>query len=65
MAFPDKILGIAIGWKDRGLVGVNYDGDHNETYTAHSFCRTRARIGIENEEIFLFCPKCLCKIDLN
>jgi len=61
--FPKKILGIKIGWQDRGQVGENYIGDDIVRYSSHIFCRTRLRVGKEKEATFLYCPKCLIKID--
>ena len=60
--FPKKILWFFIGWKDLGK-RKNWIKDEKEYITLHEFCKNRARIGIENGEIFIYCP--VCKIKLN
>ena len=62
--FPNKILFIPYGWKDRGGVAEDYDY-HSETfqYFSCSRCKTRARIGIDYDTSrFIFCPKCIVKL---
>ena len=61
--FPKKILGIAIGWSDRGGVDGTYVADGVSNYIVHKFCNTRARIGLEKGVSFKFCSKCMIKID--
>ena len=57
--FPHKNwFGRPQGWKDLGNVGADYKSDGVETTSCHAFCRTRLRVGKENEKRFLYCPKC-------
>ena len=67
--FPKKLLGlIPDGWQDRGEVGATPHETNKEweVFTSHTFCRTRAHIGIETtgkeRTSFMFCPKCLIKL---
>ena len=60
--FPKTILGIEIGWKERGRVGGDYKGSGMYSYTTHKLCSTIARIGLEDGRAFLYCPKCLIKL---
>lgn len=63
MAFPKKILGIAIGWSDLGRVNTEHVSEGLVRYASHSFCRTRARVGKRKDEtVFLYCPKCMVKL---
>jgi hypothetical protein len=64
MAFPKTILGIAIGWEKRGKVRGVYGGEKG--LTAHDACfrcRSILCVGRENNSSFLYCPKCLVKIN--
>ena len=62
MSFPKTFLKIPIGWQKRGEVGSESISKDRITYIAHNRCQTRACIGRENDEAFLYCPKCLIKI---
>jgi len=53
--FPNKILGIPVGWKDKG--------NPSSLTERHSYCNSYVHIGIENGEIFKFCPICLIKLE--
>lgn len=67
MPFPNykwlKVLKIKDGWEDRGEVGSELiDGMVN--FDAHIKCRTRLHVGIDSDgSRFLFCPKCLIKLN--
>lgn len=55
VGFPRKIMGIPIGWEDRGQPwGLN---------EIHTFCKDRVNVGIENGVVFKFCPTCLIKFE--
>lgn len=61
--FPNKILGIfSYGWRDRGKVGITLIVDNHANCTVCVLCRTRARVGVENNKAFLFCPKCIVRL---
>lgn len=76
MAFPKKIIGIRIGWKDLGeddrsageikldqpYTVYGYPVTHETLRYIDSFCGTRLRIGKEKEELFYYCPRCMRKI---
>ena len=64
MGFPKKVLGITIGWQDRGVMEaertkVASDGRTTSDVIVCSFCNTRIRIGMNQSIPFKFCPKCL------
>jgi len=63
MAFPKRILWIPIGWSNRGNVEGTYVSYGVEKCTIHSLCKTRAKIGLEKGGLFLYCPKCLVKLE--
>jgi hypothetical protein len=63
--FPNKILGlIPYGWDSLGEVGYSYVSDGLIQYTCHRLCRTRAKVARENNEIFLYCPKCMISLSI-
>jgi len=62
--FPNKILGIPYGWKYRGKVGANFIGNGIHEYISCGKCRTKASIGIENNLSFIYCPRCLAKLNV-
>lgn len=63
--FPNKILGlIPYGWSSLGEVGSNYVSDGVIRYDCHILCRTRANVAKENDDLFLYCPKCMIKLSL-
>ncbi len=50
------------GWEDLGYIGDVHQGD--KTFTElHSFCKTKIKIGKEDEKLFKFCPRCLIKLE--
>ena len=54
-------------WKDRGEVGSytffrEKEKAYREVVDKCSYCKHIIHIGIENENLFKFCPFCLCKI---
>ncbi len=55
------------GWEDRGLVDVDVkylgDGYTQDIYPGCPDCNSQLHVGRENEKGFLFCPKCLVKLD--
>lgn len=51
-----------VGWEDRGNVNANYIGNDTYQYLSCDFCKTKARIGLEDGERFLFCPTCDIKL---
>lgn len=55
--FPNKVLGIPVGWKDKGKIGSEYSD-----YEKHGFCGIKCRIGYEDGKLFKFCPRCLIKV---
>ncbi len=65
MTFPNykRILfwKIKDGWEDRGPVENQYKID-TQIFTVCGLCRTRANVGREGDETFLFCKKCLDKL---
>lgn len=64
MSFPKTFLGIAIGWEKRGDTGGYYDVSlGKQMVVTHGFCGTQYKIGIEDGEVFKYCPKCKIKID--
>lgn len=63
MPFPKTILGIAVGWNKRGRVSEESIRKNRIQYDACSFCYTRLHIGRESGVAFLYCPKCLIKIN--
>lgn len=63
--FPHKILGlIPYGWNSLGKVGSDYVSHGVTKYDCHALCRTRANVAIENNELFLYCPKCMVRLSL-
>ncbi len=61
--FPHKFLWIPIGWKDLGRINSFYNWDKEVyAYRIHEFCNSRLKVG-EEDSRFLFCPKCLVKIE--
>lgn len=63
MAFPKTFLGIAVGWSKRGETGQSYKGGDVWTFSSHSYCRTRLFVGIEDGQVFLYCPLCMLKVN--
>ena len=66
--FPYKIMGvIPMGWRDLGSVfGRTYINESNSNIYSieeHKYCNAIVHIGLENNELFKFCPKCLVKTD--
>lgn len=62
-AYPRRILGIPVGWKDRGTVeSINMNGEYWVSYCP--FDRTILRVGLEADRRFLFCPRCLETYDV-
>ena len=49
-------------WYTRYIFGEPYEIRTEGRYRIHSECATRLQVGLENEQSFLFCPKCLIKI---
>lgn len=61
--FPNKILGlIPYGWYNLGNVHSDYVSDGVSKYDCHALCRTRAKVARENNELFLYCPKCMIRL---
>ncbi len=60
--FPNTFLGIPIGWQKRGGVGLNYVGGGTYEFRSCGDCKTRVKVGIEDNKPFLYCPKCLIKL---
>lgn len=54
MAFPKKILGICIGWSDRGELAPR-----GTTYIVCTACNRHIRMAIEKKRVFGYCPMCL------
>lgn len=63
MSFPKMILGIPIGWQDRGESERNYTKSSVHRIIC-SYCYSIVHVGREKDEKFLFCPKCLAKVKL-
>ena len=65
--FPQKskIFKRPIGWKDLGAQRKTHFIENGKSLTmndCHKLCGKRVHIGKENEELFMFCPRCLIKI---
>jgi len=59
--FPKKILGIPVGWKDKGGDVFNKRG----YYASHTYCSHHIKVGVEDGVAFKFCPKCEKKLEEN
>jgi hypothetical protein len=46
------------GWKDLGQVKGNAKDNGLTTYVSHELCRTIAHVGLRNDQLFQFCPRC-------
>ena len=65
--FPHKILGLLpIGWSDLGYVLKSTRVEARQTitsHTVHTFCNSWAKIGKEKGELFMFCSRCMIKLE--
>lgn len=66
MSFPDKkFLGLKCdGWQDLGSVDGEQIGSA-ELYSTHILCNRICHVGKEENNLFLFCPRCLIKLGTN
>lgn len=56
---PDEL----VGWEDRGEIGVRAIPYEKPTIDTCNYCYSVIHIGIENHNLFKFCPKCMIKIN--
>lgn len=63
MSFPERNwFGMPKGWQDRGEVEKFYLSEGWSQVGTCPSCHSRAKVGRQNNEPFLFCPKCLVKL---
>lgn len=50
------------GWVDLGPTGTHYYCAIRYNEKIHNFCGKTLSVGKENNEVFLFCPRCMVKV---
>ena len=50
-------------WYTTYIFGEPHEIKTENRYRIHSECATRLHVGLENGQSFLYCPKCLVKIE--
>lgn len=50
------------GWENLGKVSYTAHGDYYR-YICHNICGDIANVGKENGMMFLYCKRCMCKLE--